>query len=745
MYYFANRALPLLVLVLLIVTPTAAVRADDAAIDGESSRVNRLEKITVVANKVAEPLAEVAGTVSLIERERIDQILATNIKDLVRYEPGLSVNEDSSRFGAQGFSIRGLDANRVVIEVDGVPISDGFSIGSFSRANRDLVDPELIERVEILRGPASTLYGSDALAGVVSFTTRDPQALLDQGNGRSYLGGQLRYGSSDDSRLATGSFAFGAGDWRGLLSLSDRNANERENSPRPGGLSANPAEFRDHLGLAKFVYDSPRIGALQLTAEASRNRGRIDVQSLVGGPGQFATTTGLLADDLATRERLSLHWQRELRFLVFDRLHQLLYTEDTEFDQNTDQHRRGATASAAATRRERTFQYRQDTDGGEWTFDGERRFGRTPHRFVAGVEWVQNRLSERRDGRETNLRTGATTDTIAGEVLPVRDFPKSTTTELGVFAQDSIGLGSRLTLTPGIRFEYYRVAARVDPLWLADNPDTPVRDFSEQQATPKLGLSYQWSPELGGFVQVARGFRAPPFSDVNIGFDIPAFGFQAIPNPNLQSETSTGLEAGLRWNTEHSSGALSVFDNFYHNLIESRVNLGTDPVSGLLIFQSQNRDRAEISGAELSAEFDLDRLLGPGPRLHTAWSYARGTDTRRHLPLNSIDPAKAVIGLVRESATGHHRLELIGSFVARKRRLDQSKGPLFVSPGFASFDLLYSWHPIDPLRVRLGVFNLSDRRQWVWGTVRGLAPTAREVDLATEPGRNLALSVQLGF
>ncbi|MGE3106228.1 MAG: TonB-dependent hemoglobin/transferrin/lactoferrin family receptor [Lysobacterales bacterium] len=743
MHTFCSRAARRLTGLMLVAAASSAGAADND--DEAAPGAHPLGTITVVANKVAEPLAEVAGTVSLIERERIDQILAADIKALVRYEPGVSVNEDSSRFGAQGFSIRGLDANRVVIEVDGVPITDGFSVGSFSRANRDLVDPELIERVEILRGPASTLYGSDALAGVVSFVTRDPQALLDQGNGHAYLGGHLRYASSDDSRLATTTAAFGSEGWRGLLSLSDRNANERENAPRPGGLKSNPAEVRDRFGLAKLAYDHERIGALQLIAEASRNRGRTDVQSLVGGPGQFATTTGLLADDLSKRERLSLHWQRDLRLGLFDHLNQRLYTQDTDFDQQTDQHRRGASPTAAATRRERGFRYRQGTVGGEWTLDGERRYGRLDHRVVGGVEWVQNRLSERRDGRETNLATGAVSTVIAGEVLPVRDFPNSTTTELGVFLQDSIGIGRRLTLTPGLRFEHYRVNARTDPLWLADNPDTPVVDVSEQRVTPKLGLSYQWSPALTSFVQVARGFRAPPFSDVNIGFDIPAFGFSAIPNPDLKSETSTGLEAGLRWTTATGSGALTVFDNFYHQLIESRVNLGTDPVSGLLIFQSQNRDRAEIYGVELSADLSLARWLGAGTRLNTAWSYARGTDTRRDLPLNTIDPAKAVIGIARESGDRRHRLELVGSFVARKRRLDQSRTPLFASPGFSSFDLFYSWQPADAVRVNLGVFNLSDRRHWLWGTVRGLTPNAREVDLATEPGRNVALSLHLGF
>src|SRR3546814_10953320 len=84
-----------------------------------------------------------------------------------------------------------LEGNRVRIVVDGVPLADAYSIGQFASAGRDLVDLEAVERVEIQRGPASTLYGSDALAGVVAFRTLDPQALLLRGAGGRYLGLRL--------------------------------------------------------------------------------------------------------------------------------------------------------------------------------------------------------------------------------------------------------------------------------------------------------------------------------------------------------------------------------------------------------------------------------------------------------------------------------------------------------------------------------------------------------------------------
>src|SRR3546814_2197489 len=78
-----------------------------------------------------------------------------------------------------------LEGNRVRIVVDGVPLADAYSIGQFASAGRDLVDLEAVERVEIQRGPASTLYGSDALAGVVAFRTLDPEALLLRGDRKS--------------------------------------------------------------------------------------------------------------------------------------------------------------------------------------------------------------------------------------------------------------------------------------------------------------------------------------------------------------------------------------------------------------------------------------------------------------------------------------------------------------------------------------------------------------------------------
>src|SRR5262252_4486891 len=130
--------------------------------------------VTAVASRVFEPLDETPATVTVISRERIEREVARDIRDALRYEPGVSVVNNPTRFGLGNVNIRGLDGNRVQMMQDGIRMPDGFAIGSFSNASRNPFDLGLLSRIEILRGPGSALYGSDALAGVLSMTTLDP-------------------------------------------------------------------------------------------------------------------------------------------------------------------------------------------------------------------------------------------------------------------------------------------------------------------------------------------------------------------------------------------------------------------------------------------------------------------------------------------------------------------------------------------------------------------------------------------
>lgn len=139
-----------------------------------------------------------------------------DLKELFRYEPGITVTSGFGRFGIGDIRVRGLGGNRVRIQTDGIVVPDAFSIGSFSNANRNFVDLETVKRVEVVRGPTSSLYGSDALGGTVAFVTRDPEDYLS-GDKRSHVGVKLGFDGAWDGRFAGATVAQAGERWSGML------------------------------------------------------------------------------------------------------------------------------------------------------------------------------------------------------------------------------------------------------------------------------------------------------------------------------------------------------------------------------------------------------------------------------------------------------------------------------------------------------------------------------------------------
>jgi hemoglobin/transferrin/lactoferrin receptor protein len=131
-------------------------------------------EITVTGTRTPRALQDSPGTITIIDDEDIQNLFIRDIKDLIRYEPGVSVRNRPTRAGNSSINIRGIEGNRVLIQIDGVRVPD-----IYVNTSRDLVDFESLSKVEIICGPASTLYGSDAIGGVVSFITKDPEDYLN--------------------------------------------------------------------------------------------------------------------------------------------------------------------------------------------------------------------------------------------------------------------------------------------------------------------------------------------------------------------------------------------------------------------------------------------------------------------------------------------------------------------------------------------------------------------------------------
>jgi hemoglobin/transferrin/lactoferrin receptor protein len=355
-----------------------------------------------------------------------------------------------------------------------------------------------------------------------------------------------------------------------------------------------------------------------------------------------------------------------------------------------------------------------------------------------------------RDGLQTSLVDGSSSNIILGEEMPVRDFPNSRTDKIGIWAQDEISLADgRWEVIPALRWDRYDLDPKPDSIWEQDNPDTEVVSVSESRATPRLGVVFHPTGIWSLYGQYSEGFRAPPFEDANIGFDIPLFGFRAIPNPDLKSETSQGLEFGIRRFSGKSRMSFTVFHTDFDDFIESRVLIGRDPDTGDLIFQSRNIDKARIRGVDVRFDQDLsawgENLEGWMVSLAAYW--AEGENRVSGEPLNSIAPPQAVLGLSWLSPGGDWDFALTGTFTSAKDEsdIDQTDGDRFATPGWTTVDLSAGWRPRHWLEIRAGIFNLADKAYWRWLDVANMESDDPMIPLLSRPGRSYSLSARFTF
>jgi len=285
--------------------------------DGETEAKPDGQAITVTATRQPVPVADAPATVTVIDEKRIADELVTDIKDLVRYEPGVTVPRAPTRFGAalgvtgragnEGFIVRGIGGNRVLIQVDGVRVPDGFTFGAQSAGRGDYVDLGLVKSVEILRGPASALYGSDGLSGAVSFVTSDPSDFLTGGKS---IGGIVRaaYSSSDNEFAETAILAGRTGSVSAMLAYTRRDFNELENQGIVGGMGAartiaNPQDGRSDAVLGRLVWEPGGGHRLRLTGEYLDTLLTTEVLT-----GRSVTVDLLAARDTGKRARVGADW-----------------------------------------------------------------------------------------------------------------------------------------------------------------------------------------------------------------------------------------------------------------------------------------------------------------------------------------------------------------------------------------------------------------------------------------------------
>lgn len=674
---FARLGLALLLIVCAF--PAGAQnRATGTQVSENAPEDVAIDQIVVVAHKSARSVRDIASNVTVMSREYLNANLSTSIADIFQYSPGIDYEAAGSRFGTEGINIRGVGGNRVAMLVDGVPLSDQFDVGSFSNATRDFVNAGLIERIEVLHGPASALYGSSAIGGVVAIRTPDPADLTGRGSGGGDVLGTWR--GADQSSHASGMFAIGDAERGLLLGGSLRSGHELESAAVPDSLDLRDYERRS--ALVKYVANDRFGQTWRLAFIHQDSTVSSDLNSVLGG-GRYTSTTALEGDDEYTLDLLNFEYEFGSPDGWVDSGVLRAYFETAEVSQRTLDERGNAATPVSI---DRYFNFDQQIHGVELNLQKLLSGGGLDHRLGFGIEYRERETSEYRDGLSTNMVDGTATNVLLGEVFPLRDFPLSTSSEWGAYVEDTVEIGD-WSIIAAIRADRYDLSPSNDPMYAEDYPFAEVVSITESDLSPKLGAIYRLNEATDVYVQYAHGFRAPPYEDANIGLEIPLFNYRAIPNPDLRSESSDGIDVGIRWHGEESSARLSVFRTDYTDFIESKVRLGTDPISGRTLFQSQNLSKTVIKGVEAGGHLNLRGVL-QSVRIDGSLYLARGENRDNGQPLNSVGPGQAVFGVSWNAANADRQVRLQSTLTDSWDDRDESSGELFKPPGHAIFPIL---------------------------------------------------------
>ena len=703
------------------------------------------ESVTVTATLRPTPVRETPGTVTVIDSDVIQGRQFETFADLVKYEPGVYVENHVTRLGLNGFNIRGIGGNRVMTQVDGVQTSEQFDFGPFN-VHQVGLDLDALQSVEVVRSANSALYGSDALGGVVSLFTKDPADYL-RGQ-RFYIGAKTTW----DGRAGdiSGNLTLAGGTERLQASLFA--SVNRGNEIRTKGTvtttdvtrtAANPQDIHSQQLLGKVVFAATPGNIWRVATEVYDTRVDTAWFSDMGvtrlGPFTYDTLDSMAVDTQA-RLRLSLDHTLVDR-AGLDQLSWRVYGQRNDTSQVVDRERLTfAFGPPTHSTRHETVDYEQVGYGG--SAQGQTWLGNPDNGVLVtfGASYKTDRFDILRDRSETNLQTGAPVPTSL--IFPTKYFPESDAAEVGSYVQAEIRFG-RVTLVPGVRYDHFTLDANQrDPVFIANLNPEPV-DFSNGAVSPKVGLAAQVTDVVTIHAQYAGGFRAPAYSAINTGFTNPRGGYTTLPNAHLRAETNDNIEVGVRTAFDRASVGVTAFSNRYDDFIES-TRIGFNPRTRLLEFQSQNLQEAEIRGVELRGEaYVTDSVMIRG-------SYARidGVEIVKdatvpplaaETPLGSIAPTEGVLGIRYVHPAGRWGAELSVRLVESYQAASDENQ--FEPGAYQVVDLVSHVSLAEALTLRLGLLNLTDATYFEWWNVRGRQANDPVIDRYSSPGIGIVASL----
>lgn len=712
-----------------------------------------LDMISVTATRQPTQLLDIPGTVTVIGRDNIDQHQINNNQELVRYQPGITVDRTTSGTdpwgNLGGFTIRGVGGNRVQMQVDGARIQERITDG-----NRNFTDMPTLKAVEIVRGPGSVLWGADALGGIVAYRTLDPDDLLaGKGQDKPWAGRiETSFDSLDNSFSKTAMFAAQFNpQWQGLIVVNQKTYNEAKlgKARADGGMwgcprlaeaircnELNPLNGATWNILSKLVFRPAADHEFKLTGEMFSSDSTVFQMYDYGRQtnGSYNAEYNRNQDQSRYRIAFSHDWKVNAPFL-----------DNVRWNVSWSPQKRGLDSWRHQINTARQYvvtnailDYKEEFLQGDVQLSSHFDLLGARHNLTYGFQGDYTSTDYFRQDTVYNRTRNTTAVTRAGGF----NFADSDTWRADLYIQDEIRMfGDRLTVTPGVRWANYNINPRPNADYVVASSREP-RELNSSKVIPQVGVTYRLDEHFSIYGRYAEGFKMPTAQQLYSS--LPTVGMTIIPNPDLKPESVQSWEGGLRGRFDKGWFSVGVFKADYEDFIQSFYEIFPNT------YTFRNLSSVKLWGIEASAEYQFNENWA----VSAAMSYQHGKQQYEsgdaYVPYDGASPLNGTLGVKWLKPEWGLETEFRGVFAKGVSRT--STETLFKPGPYAVFDAFANWKINETFTLRAAVLNIFDRRYF-----KGPFPNTYEItpatavaisnplELQTAPGRTFRISAVANF
>lgn len=718
-----------------------------------SLNIDRKELSEVILSIARTPTKknQIAEKVSVIDAQEIKRNPPQTGADLLLLAP--SIRLQKSQGGGGSPVLRGFEANRVLLVVDGIRMNNAI-YRSGHLQNAITIDPNAIERVEVVYGSSSVGYGSDALGGVVHYFTKTPRINSKDKIKNSF---SSNFNAANESFVHHFDTELSFKNWASYSSISiSKFGNLRMGENRKHGYDA--------WGLVPFYSENKgRKYVAQPTVNSNpniqKNSGYDQVDVLqkfnIKLPKEKLLTLNIQfsnSSDIPRFDKLNEYKNGELRFAEwhYGPQKRFLFSPQLKVFPKKKLFYKGyftlAYQNIKESRVSRKFEELNRSHQNEnvhvWSFNGDFETQKSKKRSIAyGFEWVKNKVLSSAFSQELILNGSQITGFSDPTSIPTR-YPSagSDYTSAAFYGNFKWDLSPKTTLTAGGRYTHTWLKARwepnggVYPQWLFDSPigNLTAIDNENDALTGSLSITYRPSRSWQLNFLASSGFRSPNIDD--LGKIRESRGILLIPNPTLKPEYANNLDFGISYFTPNKKGAfaLRLYSTFLTNYIGRQFAPNyTDQLTGHVmelrfdedIVQTQINDNmgaASIHGASFEGKWNLTPHLTVSSDL----TFTRTDFIEGFGPLPSILPFYGANML--QYNKGKLSVRIRNRFSSAKNPEDYSLGgedgldetpvelnsegfPQFIgTPSWSIFNLSGSYAWTEQLVIRAGLENVFD-------------------------------------